>query len=119
MKKRNSFSAKLIIGLAIAIAAFLVAAPASACCSVTTGPIKSIGYLPHGIFFFTLDAQTNNAGACNTQRRFVLNTNIASQKTLMALVLSSQANGSRIQIVGMQTCNTWPDSEDVGAFTSV
>ncbi len=116
---RVSLMVKMIVALSIVLASFLMPKPASACCSVTTGPVKSIGYLTNGMFFFTLDAQTNNPGACNTQRRFALNTNIAQQKTLMVLVLASQANGVSLQVVGMQTCNNWQDSEDIGAVTSM
>jgi hypothetical protein len=110
---------KMIVGLAIPLVSFLMPTPASACCSVSTGPVKSIGYLTNGIFFFTLDAQTNSSGACNTQSRFALNTNISSQKTLMVLVLASQTSGVSLQVVGMQTCNNWPDSEDVGSVKSM
>ena len=92
---------------------------ASACCSVTTGLVNTIGYLPNGIFFFSFDTTTNFPGSCNTQRRFALNVAIPSQKTLMGIVLFAKSTDTRLQIVGMQTCNNWPDSEDVGALTSM
>jgi hypothetical protein len=48
-----------------------------------------------------------------------LNTTIAAEKTLMVLVLASQANGTTLQIVGLQTCRNWQDSEDVGSVASM
>ncbi len=115
---RTLFSAKILVALSVAFAAYLIPTPASACCSVTTGHIKSINYLPAGIFFFSLDAQTNGASACNTQKRFSVNINNSTGKALMALVLASQASGTTMQILGLQTCTTWPDSEDVGSLKS-
>lgn len=110
---------KLIACLIIALIAYLTPTTSYACCSVTTGPVKSIGYLTNGIFFFSLDAQSSNAPACNSQKRFALNTTVAAEKTLMVLVLASQANGTTLQIVGLQTCRNWQDSEDVGSVASM
>jgi hypothetical protein len=118
-QRRISFLAKFIVGPAIAFGPYLMPSPASACCSVTTGTVKSIGYLPNGIFFFSLNGATNSPPSCNSQKRFALNTNISTQKNLMALLLASQASGTTLQVVGLQTCNTWPDSEDIGAVNSM
>ena len=89
----------------------------SVCCSVQTGTVTTIGSLTNGIFFFTLSGPISNRGACNTSARFALNTNNANHKTTMATILTAYAAEKQVQVVGLTTCTTWSDSDDVGSLS--
>jgi hypothetical protein len=87
------------------------------CCSIQNGTVTTIGSLTNGIFFFTLSGPISNRGACNTSGRFALNTNNANHKTTMATVLAAYAAEKQVQVIGLTTCTTWPDSDDVGSLS--
>jgi hypothetical protein len=108
------FGKKTVIILALI---FSHLAANSACCSVQTGTVTTIGSLTNGIFFFTLNGPITNRGACNTSGRFALNTNNANHKTTMASILAAYIAEKQVQVIGLTTCTTWSDSDDVGSLS--
>ena len=84
--------------------------------SYQSGNVLSFGGLTNGVFFFTLSGPISNRAACNTSGRFALNTTNPNHKTMMVQVLTAYASEKNIQIVGLGTCSTWVDSDDVGSL---
>lgn len=91
------------------------ASVASACCSIASGTVTRISALPGGVFFFSLAGTEDRKPACNTSDRFAISTN---EKAIVAVVLSAYLSGRPVTVVGLQTCTTWGDSEDVGSVNS-
>jgi hypothetical protein len=84
--------------------------------SMQSGNVVSFGGLTNGVFFFTLSGPISNRGTCNTSGRFALNTTNPHHKTMMVQVLTAYAAEKNVQIVGLRTCTTWVDSDDVGSL---
>jgi len=84
--------------------------------SYQSGTVISFGGLPNGIFFFTISGPISNKPTCNTTGRFALNTAIPNHKTMMVQVLSANVAEKNVTIVGLGTCTTWLDSDDVGSL---
>ena len=81
-----------------------------------SGTVLSFGGLTNGVFFFTLSGPISNRGTCNTSGRFALNTTNPYHKTLMVQVLAAYVAEKNVTIVGLGTCTTWLDSDDVGSL---
>ena len=64
------------------------------------------------VFFYTSDS--TNKPQCNTyNNRWTINLNTEAGKAQYSLILAAQTAGTRIRVLGLNTCNLWSNSEDV------
>lgn len=98
------------------VACFLSLNASSNTYSMQSGTVVSFGGLTNGVFFFTLSGPISNRGNCNSSGRFALNTTNPNHKTMMVQILSAYVAEKNVQIVGLRTCTTWVDSDDVGSL---
>ena len=69
----------------------------------------------HGVFLFTIDGQRDNAPACSIsdeKKTWALSLEKESGRAIYSLLLSAQAQGKSISVVGRGNCNSWGDSEE-------
>ena len=74
---------------------------------VTTMIVNSSNYL-----FLTAGIKSNSP-ACGNNNEWALNLSTSTGKSIYIMILSAQAQGKVLYIVGNGTCNGWGDREDV------
>jgi hypothetical protein len=62
--------------------------------------------------FFTAGTKSNSP-SCGNNNQWALNLSTPTGRSIYALILSAQAQGKVLYIVGNGTCNGWGDREDV------
>ncbi len=71
------------------------------------------------VFFFSINSTIASKPACNIANRYVVPLNADYGKAIKDQIINAKSNNLTITVVGLNTCNTWGDSEDVNyAFTS-
>lgn len=97
------------------IASLLVAASSAATAGEASGPVsKILARQSDGITYFYVEGVATGKPACATHAYWMIkDEESAAGKTILALVMSAQANGLRVTVHGSDTCTRWHDGEDV------
>ncbi|WP_342315807.1 hypothetical protein [Lysobacter sp. FW306-1B-D06B] len=111
ISRKNSLAKRKIAAGLLSMLVLASSLPAYAAGS-SQGSINQVLFMPIGAVL-VVPAQIATPAACNTARRFAINTNDASGKAQLAGLLSAQASGKSVTIYGTGECNIWGDSESV------
>ena len=86
--------------------------PLSALAGQSSGLVSEIIVNGFNYLFFSAGTKSGSP-ACGNNNSWALNLSTAKGRSIYALVLTAQAQGKSLVVVGNNTCNEWGDREDV------
>ena len=103
---------KLCVAVLLASLSALAVSPAIA--GTQSGFVKSL-YVrdSDGVILVDLTGTGTLHPACALQTYWVLNETSQNAQRLFSMLLTAQTTGHVVTIVGKDTCNRWPDGEDI------
>jgi hypothetical protein len=79
----------------------------------STGKITAMIVTTSNNLFFVAGNKTSSPSCATIAQQWSINLGTAQGKSIYALLLAAQAQDKSVTIIGNNTCNNWPDREDV------
>lgn len=81
------------------------------------GNIYNLHFMSNGVVVFYSTGNRVNPPACATQaNRFAINATTEGGKVQLSGLMTAQAQGKSITVIGNDSCSAYSDSETVGYF---
>jgi hypothetical protein len=104
---------KYFLMVKIILSAFALFYSTTAVAGWTSGQIKSIVITKNNILIFDSGIKNQPPNCQTVPNQWVVDLNTAGGKAIYALILSAQAQGKEVIVVGQNSCAVWPDRETV------
>lgn len=100
-----------MIRIATAMCFTLATLADSASAGSSTGTVAQILVVTGDVVTFSAGSHQGKSACSTTADDWAFSLTTASGKAMYALLLSAQAQGKSIGVVGTQACTAWPDRE--------
>lgn len=81
-----------------------------------TGKVKTLLVRDDGLHYFVIEGTPSAKPACARNTYWMIrDENSVAGKSQLSLLLTAQASGKPVQIVGNNLCTRWSDGEDVSS----
>lgn len=105
---KNNFLIKIPI-----LSAFTLFFSMTAVAGWSSGQIKTILITKNNMLFFESGIKNQPPNCQTVPNQWAIDLSTASGKAIYALILSAQAQGKEIVVVGQNFCTVWPDRESI------
>lgn len=104
-----------------ALALFVLSAPAAYAAGEATGTVTEILMLNDfpNVLFVKVSGAITGSPACNSQNRFVVNTETNPGKQYYAWILAAKQSGATITLYGSNSCSLVFNSEDLRGLSQL
>ena len=70
----------------------------------------------NGILIISNNGVRNNPPACASSERFTIDMTTPEGKAQLTGLMTAYSTGKQVRMFGKDTCNQWPDSEELSYF---
>jgi hypothetical protein len=97
----------------VAFSILLINCTPAAASTANFGKITALYTVRSGYMFVEMNGTRTTVPTCATLTRWVINLSSAGGQTIASSILSAQAQGRQISIIGTGDCTDWFDSESI------